>query len=253
MLPITKTIPKEMLPVGTKPVIHYLVEALSKAGIKEIIMVISTGKHALQEYFDKNFELEQALLKKWKLDMLQAINEPKDFAKITFVQQSELLWTGHAIMQAAPWIQDDFAMIVYADTIYHPKLFKDMLATHQKTQKPVMALTKIPMEDVYKYWVAKMEGDYMVDLIEKPAVEDAPSNLITFSPYIIPKRFFSLLEWTQADEKSWEIYPRPALKEIMKWEWVIWHITDLPFRDTWNPESWMKANLEVGQNPELLN
>lgn len=216
MLPITKTIPKELLPVGTKPVIHYIVEGLSQAGIKDMLIITSQSKKALEDYFDKNFELEHLLEKKGKQQYLKAINEPKSLGNFTFVKQSEQKGTGHAILQAAPWIQDDYVMVVYGDTIYHPAIFADLVHKHQETQKAVMALKEIPMDQVSKYGVAKMNGEYMVDYVEKPSVQEAPSNFVSFSPYIVPQKFFELLSQTQPDPKSGEIYPRQALKNIMK-------------------------------------
>lgn len=252
MLPWTKTIPKEMLPVGTKPVIHYIVEALSMAGIDEIVIVVSQAKQALEDYFDTNYELEHVLEKKNKTDALNAVRTPQRLAKITFVRQFEQKGTGDAILTAAPWIGDQDAMIVYGDTIYHPRLIKWLVDTYKKEQKACMALKEIPREQVHKYGVVAIQDNLIKDIVEKPAREDAPSNLVTFSPYIVPPRFLELLQDAQADSQSGEVYPRDALKDIMHNEWVFAYVSDAPLRDTGNPEARFHANETVGKNPNLF-
>lgn len=252
MLPITKTIPKELLPVGTKPVIHYIVEGLSQAWIKDMLIVSSQSKKALEDYFDKNFELEHLLEKKWKHEHLKAINEPKSLGNFTFVKQSEQKGTWHAIMQAAPWISDDFVMVVYGDTIYHPKIYQEMVDLHKTTGKGVMCLKEVAEENVRKYGIAHLEDDHFMDVIEKPSREEAPSNIAVFTPYIVPGKFLKLLMNTEPDTKSWEIYPWPALKQIMANKEMLGYVTEHPLWDTGNPEAWLKANMEIGQNPDLL-
>lgn len=241
-----------MLPVGTKPVIHYIVEALSMAWVTEIIMVISQAKQALEDYFDTNYELEHMLEKKNKTDALTSVRQPQRLAKITFVRQFEQKWTWDAILSAAPWVWESDAMIVYGDTIYHPHLIQWLVNDYKKHNKPCMALKEISRDDVHKYGVVAMQWENIIDLIEKPAREDAPTNLVTFSPYIVPSRFFELLTHAQADSQSWEVYPRDALKDIMAHEWVRWYISGAPIRDTGNPEAWMHANETVGKHQELF-
>jgi UTP--glucose-1-phosphate uridylyltransferase len=157
MLPITKTIPKELLPVGNKPVIQYIVEGVVGAGIHDIVILSSQSKKALEDYFDKNYELEELLQKKGKSDLLEAINKPKNLARYSFIKQTEQAGTGHAILQAAPWINDDFFMVIYGDTIFHPDAFAEMIALHQQTGKSVMLVVEVPQQDVSKYGVIKMD------------------------------------------------------------------------------------------------
>lgn len=100
-----------------------------------MLIITSQSKKALEDYFDKNFELEHLLEKKGKQKYLEAINEPKSLGNFTFVKQSEQKGTGHAIMQASPWINDDYVMVIYGDTIYHHKIYQEMVVLHQKTGK----------------------------------------------------------------------------------------------------------------------
>lgn len=254
MLPITKTIPKELLPVGNKPVIHYIVEGLSKAGIKDMLIITSQSKKALEDYFDKNYELEDILTKKWKTDALQAINEPKDLGNFTFVKQTEQKGTGHAILQAKPWIQDEFFMVVYADEIHHPKIYTEMLDLHHQSGKSVILWKEVDSDDVSKYGILKIENNFITDIIEKPSIQEAPSNYALFTPFIFPRKLFDLLEQSQPDAKSGEVYPRDAVKHIMKADGVVPYISNHPMRDaSGNPESRLATNIAFANNPNILD
>lgn len=249
MLPITKTIPKELLPVGNKPVIQYIVEGVVGAGIDEILILSSQSKKALEDYFDKNYELEELLKKKGKSDLLASINTPKNLARYSFVKQTEQLGTGHAILQAQPWIHEDFFMVIYGDTIFHPSAFQEMIALHQQTGKSVMLVVEVPQQDVSKYGVIKLDDDgHIIDIVEKPRPEYAPSNLIMYGIMILPKKIFWLLSRTPPDEQSGEIYPREAVGELMRERSLIPYICNHPTRDIGSLESWIDANITFKQN-----
>lgn len=253
MLPITKTIPKELLPIGTKPVIHYIIEWLVKSGIKDILIVTSQHKKALEDYFDKNYELEETLIKKWKTQALEAINQPKLMANFTFVKQKEQLWTWHAIMQARPRIQDDFFMVVYGDEIHHPKIYQEMIDLHNQSGQAVMFWKQVSPEDISKYGILDIQDNQIVDIVEKPPVHAAPSEYALFSPFIWPRRVLDLLTKTKPDKNTWEIYPRDAVKDVMQTEWVMPYISNYPMRDaSGSPESWLQTNIEFAQNPDIL-
>jgi UTP--glucose-1-phosphate uridylyltransferase len=103
-----------------------------------MLIVTSQSKKALEDYFDKNYELEDTLMKKGKINELNAINEPKSLGNFIFVRQTEQKGTGHAILQARPWVHDEFFMVVYADEIHHPKIYSEMIDLHNKTGKSVI-------------------------------------------------------------------------------------------------------------------
>jgi len=253
MLPITKTIPKELLPVGNKPVIHYIVEGLSKAGIKDMLIITSQSKKALEDYFDKNYELEDLLQRKWKTEALQAINEPKSLGNFTFVKQTEQKGTGHAILQAKPRIQDDFFMVIYADEIHHPKIYQEMIDLHIQTGKSVILWKEVHPDEVSKYGILQIENGLITDIVEKPTKELAPSNYALFTPFIFPHALFDLLENTQPDEKSGEVYPRDAVKHIMKTDGVVPYISRHPMRDaSGTPQSRLETNIAFANNPHIL-
>jgi len=114
-------------------------------------------------------------------------------------------------------------------------------------------MKRVPHEETYRYWIAKMDGEYLIDIVEKPSIEDAPSNNAIFTPYIVHKKFLENLQKVEPDPSSGEIYPWPAMQKILTNKEMIWYVTDHPLWDTGNPEAWMKANIELGQNPELFD
>ncbi len=253
MLPITKTIPKELLPVWNKPVIQYIVEWIVSWGIKDIIIITSQWKESIEQYFDKNYELEEVLRKKWKKELLEEINKIKFLANFAFVKQKQQLWFAHAILEAKPWIQEDYFLLTVGDSIFDYRIFKDIIDIHKQTKKTVIWLVEVPKEEVYKYWVVKIENWQIIDMVEKPKVEEAPSNLIMFGVYILPKKIFNIIEKTPVDPKKWEILLPDSLRLLMQeWEEIYPYITSYKIWDAGTPESWLKANIEIFNN-KLFN
>lgn len=244
MLPITKTIPKEMLPVWSKPVIQYIVEGIVGCDIKDIVIITSQWKQALEDYFDKNYELEQILNNKWKQSLLEEINKPKNMANYCFVKQKQQLWFAHAILEAKPWINDDFFLLCVWDTIFHPEIFKDMINLHIKTGKPIIGLQEIAWEDVSKYWVVKIDDWKITWLVEKPSQSMAPSNLIIVWMYILPTTIFNIIEKLEIDKDLWEILLTDAIEQILK-DGVYPYVTNHKIWDVWSPKLWLKANNEI--------
>jgi len=179
-------------------------------------MITSQQKKALEDYFDKNYELEDILKKKGKTDLLMLINKPKEMAKYTFVKQLEILGTGHAVMQAQHLISDDYFMVVFADTIYPPETFVEMKEKFDKTSTPIIAVHEVPKEEVYKYGVVKLEGEQLIDFVEKPKVEDAPSNFIWNGAAILPKQIFSYLNSIQSDNRTGELNLPDGIRVMLK-------------------------------------
>lgn len=252
MLPITKTIPKEMLPVGDKPIIQYTVEWLVDAGITDIIMITSQQKKTLEDYFDKNYELEDILQKKGKLEQLKLINAPKEIAKYTFVKQLEMLGTGHAVMQVEHLISDEYFMVIFADTIYPPETFSEMIKKFKETKSPIIAVHEVPKDEVYKYGVVQLEGEKVVDFVEKPKVEDAPSNLIRNGAALLPKKIFSYLHTIQHDSRSWELNLPDAIKVMLKDMDVI-ALQLRPYLDTGSFQWRLEANEKFLREGKLFD
>ena len=242
-LPASKSIPKEMFPVGDKPVIHHILDAMVAWGIKDIIMITSQQKKALEDYFDTNYQLEDILKKKGKDDLLALVNAPKHMANFSFVRQQDILGTGHAVLQAEHLIAEDYFLTVLADTIYPPETFIEVLKVHEKTKWPVIAIHEVAREEVYKYGIVRLDGDRVVQFVEKPKVEEAPSNLISNGVMILPREAFAI--WASAGvDHIWEIYIPMAVNALIE----KYHFTACklrPYLDTGSTQWLMEANARL--------
>ena len=199
-LPATKAQPKEMLPIVDKPVIQYLVEEAVASGIKEIIFVTGRGKRAIEDHFDHAAELEFFLTKKGKHGLAKEIRKISSLARFAFVRQKEPLGVGDALLQARHLIGNEPVAVLYGDDVVYSKTpcLKQLADVFEKFNKPVFALERIPKELVYKYGVIggkKISSrTYEVKkIIEKPAVEEAPSNLSIVGKYILTPAVFDEL------------------------------------------------------------
>lgn len=204
-LPVTKAGPKEMLPIVDKPLIQYVVEEAVAAGIKKLVFVTSSGKRAIEDYFDTNFELEAMLERKKKFDILNTVRNiiPND-VKIVYVRQSSPRGLGDAVLCAKPAVGDQPFAVLLADDIMehsHKTCLSDMIVRFHETQSSVLAVEKINQEDTDKYGIVSLDANptfpnQIASIVEKPAPEKAPSNLAVTGRYILTPRIFELLEQT---------------------------------------------------------
>jgi len=220
-LPVTKALPKEMLPIVDKPVIQYLVEEAVKAGIKEIIFVTGRGKRSIEDHFDDSFELEYNLVEKHKHDLLKEIYNISRLAKFAYVRQPKPLGDGHAISCARHLVGNDPCAILFGDDIIDSKVpcIKQLMDVYDKYGDPVVALEKVPKAEVFRYGVVKAvkiesKTYQLQDVVEKPKVEEAPSNLTIIGKYIITKEVFDALEKV-IPGKDGEIRLADALKGVL--------------------------------------
>ena len=203
-LPVTKSIPKEMLPIIDKPLIQFAVEEAIQAGAEEIIFVTSHTKIAIEDYFSKNIELEARLRESNKNELIQTIY-PDYFEdiKFSFVRQNEPNGLGHAILQAKNLIKEDFFGIVLADDLILSEVgcLKQLKDIHSKTNSSVLGVFSAPDSELKNYGVidATQEDELLKlkSIIEKPSIDEAPSNLAVFGRYILSKSIFSILEETK--------------------------------------------------------
>lgn len=211
-LPATKAQPKEMLPVVDKPIIQYIVEEAVAAGIEEIIFVTALGKRALEDHFDRNFELEYRLEQKKKLKELENILDVTKLAKIAFVRQLQPLGDGHALLSAAPFVDpDEPVAVLFGDDIIHgaTPAIGELIATFERTGASVAAVQEVPMEKVSSYGViaGESESDMLwrvTNFVEKPKQEEAPSNLAIIGRYVITPDILRRLQ-SQTPGKDGEI------------------------------------------------
>lgn len=211
-LPATKAQPKEMLPVVDKPVIQYIVEEAVAAGIEEIIFVTAFGKRAIEDHFDRNFELEYRLEQKKKFKELEAVSNIGKLAKFAFVRQQKPLGDGHALLAAAPFVgADEPVAILFGDDIITGQVpaIGQLIQTFEKYGDPVIAIQEVPHEDVSRYGVigGLQIGNNTWEIkqfVEKPAPKAAPSNLAVVGRYVITPEILRRLQ-TQEAGKDGEI------------------------------------------------
>jgi UTP--glucose-1-phosphate uridylyltransferase len=227
-LPATKAIPKEMLPVVDKPAIQYVVEEATRAGLSDILMVTGRNKTALEDHFDRHWELEQALEAKGDLVRLSSVRKSSVLANIHYVRQGEPLGLGHAVLCAADHVGDNpFAVLLGDDLIdARDHLLEAMVAVREARGGSVIALMEVPPESVHLYGCAAIEdcvdafspdgGDGSVvrvtGLVEKPDPADAPSNLAVIGRYILDPSIFETLAKTPPGRGD-EIQLTDALQE----------------------------------------
>ena len=220
-LPVTKSIPKEMLPIIDKPLIQFAVEEAIEAGIEEIIFVTSHTKKAIEDYFSMNYELEHRLKDAGKSEVVEIIH-PKylDEIKFSFIRQSEPNGLGHAILQAKHIITDNFFGIILADDLIlsEPGCLKQLLEIHEKTQSSVLGVFSASENQVSNYGVISsknIDGIEKVDgIVEKPKPADAPSNLAVFGRYILSKDIFMNIEQTKPGLNN-EIQLTDAIQDLI--------------------------------------
>ncbi len=260
MLPATKAIPKEMLPIVDKPLIQYIVNECVAAGIKEIVLVTHSSKNAIENHFDKSFELETTLEKRVKrqlLDEIQAIC-PKDVT-ILHVRQGEAKGLGHAVLKARPIIGNSPFVVVLPDVILDDasaNLKTDNLAAMLTHYQEVGGYSQImvepvPMDAVSSYGVVDCAGDELIPgeskamsaIIEKPAIDEAPSNLAVVGRYVLSEKIWDLLKLTPPGAGD-EIQLTDAIAMLMEKETVeAFHMTGKS-HDCGSKLGYMKANVE---------
>src|SRR5437762_7590643 len=195
-LPATKAQHKEMLPLVDKPIIQYGVEEALAAGCNQIIMVTGRGKTAIEDHFDHSFELERILEQKGKQDLLQVVRQISDMIHVAYVRQKEALGLGHAVLTARELVGDEpFAVLLADDVIDAPvPVLKQMMQVFEETQCSVLATQMIEGNAISAYGVLKVkpaDGRFngrlyeVLDLVEKPKPENAPSNLAVIGRYIL--------------------------------------------------------------------
>jgi len=269
MLPATKAIPKEMLPIVDKPIIQYIVEECAKAGINEIVMVTHTSKKAIENHFQTAEELEQSLSNKGKEQLLFEVQNTKPpGVNLTFVQQGEAKGLGHAVLCAKDVIGDDAFAVILPDVLIDDasvsadvdNLSKMVDSFEQNGVSQIMVESVID-EDVSKFGIVDINGVSLPAgescplkrVVEKPALEDAPSNLAIVGRYIFSPSIWSLLEQTEAGVGG-EIQLTDAMDELIKTETMDAYYMLGHSHDCGNKLGYAKAVIAYStRHPELVN
>jgi UTP--glucose-1-phosphate uridylyltransferase len=200
MLPATKALPKEMMPIVDKPAIQYIVEELVDSGIEDILIITGRGKRAIEDHFDRNVEIHNALREREDRQMLETLERIEELADIHYVRQKEMLGTGHAIAKAKKHIGDEPFAVLYGDdlVVSEEPCIGQMMEQYEKYSASILGVTEIPQELVGSYGIvnAKEINDvFLVEgIVEKPQPSEAPSNLAMIGRYIFEPEIFEFLE-----------------------------------------------------------
>ncbi len=260
LLPITKSIPKEMLVLVDKPLIQYGVEECINANITDIIIITGRGKTAIEDYFDRSIEHEILLKEKGKHHLLKSIDEISDRINLTYTRQKDALGLGHAILCSQNMVGEEPFAVVLSDDIIDSAVpvMKQMIEIYKNYRYSVLAVQRVKDEDVSRYGIISMKeikkGLYSVeDLVEKPDVKDAPSNLAIIGRYILMPDIFNFLKDTKPG-KGGEIQLTDAIKSLLQ----IQPVYALEFEgnryDGGNKLDLLKAQIIYGlKNEEIKN
>ncbi len=221
-LPITKSQPKEMLPIVDTPTIQFVVEEAVASGIKDILIITGKGKRSMEDHFDRSFELEYLLKSQGKTEALAQIQKLSNLADIHFIRQKEQFGLGHAIHCAKAHIGNEPFAVLLGDTLVSNTDFpctKQLINIYNKYQSTVIGLEEVPEEKVMRYGIINgrliEDSVYLIkDLIEKPSIEEAPSNLAVGGRYIFTPDIFDFIEKTKPGKNN-EIQITDAMR-LMK-------------------------------------
>jgi UTP--glucose-1-phosphate uridylyltransferase len=265
MLPATKAIPKEMLPIVDKPLIQYIVNECVAAGITEIILVTHSSKNAIENHFDKSFELETTLENRVKRQLLEEIQAicPKDVT-IMHVRQGEAKGLGHAVLKARPLVGEAPFAVVLPDVLIDDAAsdlktenLASMISRFEKTNSSQIMVEPVLKEQVSNYGIADCDGGEigvgesakMTQVVEKPAIDKAPSNLAVVGRYILSEQIWDLLDYTPPGAGG-EIQLTDAIASLMKIETVeAFHMTGKS-HDCGSKLGYMAAFVEYGLRHE---
>ena len=202
-LPAVKAIPKELLPIVDKPTIQYIVEEAVDSGIEQVILITAHGKGAIEDHFDISFELEEILKRQKKEDLLRVVQEVSSMARMIAIRQKEPKGLGHAVLCAREAVGDESFAVMLGDDIVDsdPPCLAQMVEVFRKMHGGVIALQRVPETETHLYGIISGEKvderTYRITgLVEKPAPEQAPSNLAVIGRYLLPSEIFPILEHT---------------------------------------------------------
>jgi len=221
-LPATKASPKEMLPLVDKPLIQYVVEEAVASGIESVVIVTGRGKASIEDHFDVSFELEKLLEERGKLEELKAMRAISEMARVSYVRQQEALGLGHAVLQARDLVGDEPFAVMLSDDIIDSETpaLRQLLDVYEKYGAPVVAVFQVEGEAISRFGVIDgkqvEEGVYKItDMVEKPAFNDAPSNLAIIGRYILTPDIFDEIEKTTPGAIG-EIQITDAMRSLLK-------------------------------------
>ena len=250
-LPATKSSPKEMLPLIDKPLVQYVVEEAVASGIEQILFVTGRGKRSIEDHFDISIELEWHLEEKGKQKTLKSIREIADMLDIFYVRQKKALGLGHAILCAKDFVGNEPFAVLLGDDIIDSTLpcLRQLLDVHEERGGSVLALEKVPMENISSYGCVKAtqltEKVFQVeDMVEKPKQEEAPSDMAIIGRYVLTPRIFEILE-RQEPGQGGEIQLTDAILKLSKEEAVYGCLFEGLRHDCGDKLGFLKATVDM--------
>lgn len=256
-LPATKAVPKEMLPVVDTPVIQYVVEEAVRAGLEDVLMVTGRGKRALEDHFDRNVELEHTLEAKGEQDRLARVRYATELADIHYIRQGDPHGLGHAVLMARSYVGDEPFAVLLGDVVvdHRDPLLETMAEVQEEHGGSVIALMEVPHEEISRFGCAAVEGHgdvvRITGLVEKPPVDQAPSNLAIFGRYLLSPSVFAELERTETGAGG-EIQLTDALQELIVAEPMHGVVFRGRWYDTGDRLGYLKTIVQLaGERPDL--
>ena len=247
-LPVTKSVPKEMLPIIDKPTLQYIVEECVDSGIEEILFITSPYKTSIENHFDQSFELEARLAKSNKLKELEKVQKISKMCKIYYTRQGEPLGSGHAIKMAQAFIGNEPFAVLYGDDLMKSEVpvLKQLIDVYEKYDCNVIGVQEVAKELVYKYGIIEFESDDKIKgIVEKPSPDKAPSNYAGLGRYIVKPEIFEEIENLNPGKGN-EYQFTDAMLELMKKQ----DFRACKFKGTYfdigNQFGYLKANILFG-------
>ncbi|HEX2850137.1 MAG TPA: UTP--glucose-1-phosphate uridylyltransferase GalU [Acidimicrobiales bacterium] len=257
-LPATKAQPKEMLPVVDKPAIQYVVEEALRAGLDDILIITARGKRSIEDHFDRSWELEDELASRGKHDLLKEVRAIGEMADVHYVRQGEAKGLGHAVSMARTHVGSEPFAVLLGDDIFTERstVLADMLAAYGRYGDGVVALKKVPRQMISSYGcpaVVDEDGPLVriTEIVEKPAPEEAPSDLAVIGRYVLPPAVFDLLDHVEPG-KGGEIQLTDALQMLVR-DRALYGLTfEQGHYDTGNKGDYLRATVELALEREDL-
>jgi len=259
-LPVTKELAKEMLPLVNRPIISYGVEEAVASGCDEIIMITGRAKRSLENYFDRSFELEELLKSRGKTELYEEVVKISNMAEILYIRQREPLGLGHAVLCAEPVCKNEYFAVALPDDVFinnSEPVLSQLIKVHEKMGGSVIALEEVSPENVSRYGIVKSQFEIepglhkIIDMTEKPKLEQAPSNLAIMGRYVLSPTIFEVLKNQQAGTGG-EIQLTDAIKTLCPKE-PVWGVVYNGRRfDCGTQKGWLAANVQLAMDdPEL--
>src|ERR1700720_1252975 len=261
-LPATKAQPKEMLPLVDKPIIQYGVEEALAAGCDQIIIITGRGKSAIEDHFDVSYELEKILEEKGKKDLLKVVRQISDMIHIAYVRQKEALGLGHAVLTARELVGREAFAVLLADDVIDAEVpvLKQMMRVFEETQCSVIATQIVEGAAISAYGVLDVKPAdgrrggrlyEILNMVEKPPFEEAPSNLAIIGRYILTPIIFDVLEKTQVGTGG-ELQLTDAMRLLLKQEKMYAYVYEGKRHDSGDKLGFLKATVEFALKREDL-